>query len=53
MSQVFGDQVSVELIAGSGGVFEVNGDGELLFSKMNLGRFPEMGEVVAAVKKKL
>lgn len=35
----------VELIPGSGGVFEVEQDGKLIFSKKELGRFPEEGEV--------
>jgi selenoprotein W-related protein len=35
----------VELIASSGGVFEVSVDGRLLFSKKKLGRFPEMLEL--------
>jgi selenoprotein W-related protein len=36
----------VELLASSGGVFEVVADGKLIFSKKNLKRFPEEGEVV-------
>jgi selenoprotein W-related protein len=35
----------VELLASSGGVFEVVADGRLVFSKKQLGRFPEEGEV--------
>jgi len=30
----------VELIEGSGGAFEIIRDGELVFSKMSLNRFP-------------
>ncbi len=37
---------NVELIPSSGGVFEVTVDGKLVFSKKELGRFPEPGEVV-------
>lgn len=37
--------MEAELIRSSGGVFEVELDGELLFSKRALGRFPEAGEV--------
>jgi selT/selW/selH-like putative selenoprotein len=33
--------VDSELIAGSGGVFEITVDGRKLFSKKALGRFPE------------
>jgi len=36
----------VELIAGSGGIFEVVADGRLVFSKKQKGRFPEGGEIV-------
>ncbi|PIE56392.1 MAG: hypothetical protein CSA34_04750 [Desulfobulbus propionicus] len=41
----FGKEVSVALIASSGGVFEVFKDDTLLFSKRQLGRFPEEGEI--------
>ena len=37
----------VELVASSGGVFEVTIDGELRFSKRALGRFPTDEEVEA------
>jgi selenoprotein W-related protein len=36
----------VELLASSGGVFEVVADGKLVFSKKDLKRFPEEGEIV-------
>lgn len=36
----------VELIKGDAGAFEIVVDGNLIFSKMDLGRFPEEGEVV-------
>jgi len=39
------------LIASSGGVFEVVVDGELLFSKKKLKRFPEDGEIEQLIKK--
>ena len=35
-----------ELIPSSGGVFEVVADGDLVFSKKALGRFPEEDEVI-------
>jgi predicted Rdx family selenoprotein len=38
---------NVELIKGSGGVFEVRKGQELLFSKRQLRRFPEPGEILA------
>jgi Rdx family. len=37
--------VAAILHQSSGGVFEVEVDGDLLFSKTKLGRFPEPGEV--------
>jgi len=36
---------TIELIASSGGVFEVKVDDELIFSKKSLNRFPEEGEI--------
>ena len=42
-----------DLIKGSGGVFEVTFEGELLFSKKKLGRFPEPGEVAGLVEARL
>ena len=40
---------AVELIAGSGGVFEIEIDGELKYSKKALRRFPTDEEVDALV----
>jgi len=37
--------VDVELIGSSGGVYEITVDGNLIFSKKKLGRFPEAGEI--------
>jgi selenoprotein W-related protein len=34
-----------------GGVFEVTVDGNLVFSKKALGRFPEDGEVLGIIRK--
>jgi selenoprotein W-related protein len=42
--------VDAELIRGTGGVFDVRVDGQLVFSKHDLGRFPEDGEVEAAIR---
>ncbi len=39
----------VELVAGAGGVFEIEVDGELKFSKKELGRFPSDEELDALV----
>jgi selenoprotein W-related protein len=35
----------VELLEGSGGVFEVTVDGDLVFSKKETGRFPAYQEI--------
>ena len=39
----------VELIKGIAGVFEITIDGELKFSKKQLGRFPEDAEIDALI----
>jgi selenoprotein W-related protein len=41
--------VTSELVASHGGVFEVEVDGKLVFSKKARGRFPEDGEVLRAI----
>jgi len=49
------NDISVELIKGAGGVFEVKVDGEMVFSKNSgpnsTGRFPEEGEVTDLINK--
>ena len=39
------DTVQAELEAGSGGVFEVRLDGEVIYSKKATGRFPGYAEI--------
>jgi selenoprotein W-related protein len=46
---VFPD-ADVRLVESSGGVFEVTVDGELLFSKVRLGRHAAAGEVVRLIE---
>ena len=41
--------LDAELVDGGGGVFEVALDGRSVFSKKQLGRFPNNGEVEQAV----
>jgi selenoprotein W-related protein len=41
--------IDAELIPGSGGVFDVKADGQLVFSKKAAGRFPESVEVISAL----
>ncbi len=38
------------MIRGSGGVFEIEYNGDLMFSKKKVGRFPDEGEVVGLIK---
>ena len=42
--------VETKLILSGGGVYEIILDGELIFSKKTLGRFPDDGEVAALIK---
>jgi selT/selW/selH-like putative selenoprotein len=44
------DDVEIELIPSGGGVFEVVADGKLIHSKKATRRFPERGEIVAALR---
>ena len=39
------DGAEVELVKAGGGVFEISLDGDLVFSKKALGRFPEDSEI--------
>ncbi|HHD64797.1 MAG TPA: SelT/SelW/SelH family protein [Desulfobulbaceae bacterium] len=50
MYAAFGRDIDVELIAGSGGVYEVIVDGKSIFSKKQTGRFPNEGEIVALIR---
>lgn len=42
--------IDAEMIEGGGGAFEVITDGELVFSKLEAGRFPTNGEVLEKLK---
>lgn len=42
--------VEVELIKSGGGAFEVSVDGKKIFSKLDLGRFPEHSEIIEKLK---
>ena len=48
MDQEF--RTSTRLIKGANGVFEVIVDGDLVFSKKSLGRFPDDGEVAESIR---
>ena len=41
---------SADLIQSSGGVFEIEDRGTLIFSKKAIGRFPQEGEVISIVR---
>jgi selenoprotein W-related protein len=43
--------VDPELVASGGGVFEIEVDGQLVFSKKALDRFPDDGEIAAEIEK--
>ena len=45
------DGVGVELISSGGGVFEVTLDGDLIFSKKSLDRFPDDGEIETLIRR--
>lgn len=49
LKEAFG--VETEIVRGAGGIFDVVVDGKKVFSKQELGRFPEPGEVVTLLKK--
>ena len=45
-----GADIEVELVASSGGVFEISVDGRTIFSKKQLNRFPGEGEVLDLIR---
>ncbi len=49
LKKELGQTLDVELIAGSGGVFEVMVDDRFVFSKKNKGRFPDEGEIAKLI----
>jgi len=53
LKQAFGSQCQTELISGSGGVFEVEVDGDLVYSKKKSGRFPSYRELPGLIEEKL
>jgi selenoprotein W-related protein len=42
----------LKLIPGGGGCFELTVDGELLYSKLKTGKFPDEAEMVSAIGKR-
>ena len=43
----------LKLIPSGGGCFELTGDGELLYSKLETGKFPDEGEIVTLLGQRL
>lgn len=43
----------IEVVPGKGGIFDVHVDGELVFEKKMLGRYPEPDDVVPLLRARL
>jgi len=50
MNNFNGQIANVNLIPSGGGVFEVEVDGKLIYSKKELDRFPEENEITGLIK---
>jgi len=48
LKNTFGAEV--ELVPSTGGVFEITVDGKLIFSKKEMQRFPEEGEIAGLLR---
>lgn len=44
---------SLEVIPGSGGIFDVHVDGELVFTKSMLGRYPDPDDVLPLLRERI
>jgi selenoprotein W-related protein len=44
---------AVEVVTGVGGIFDVHVDGDLVFTKSMLGRYPQPDDVVPLLREKL
>jgi predicted Rdx family selenoprotein len=44
---------SVEVVTGSGGIFDVQLDGELVFEKSMLGRYPDPDDVLPLLRERM
>ncbi len=45
-----GRLAAVEIVPGTGGIFDVHVDGELVFTKSMLGRYPQPDDVVPLLR---
>lgn len=44
---------SVDVIAGTGGVFDIHVNGELVFEKKMLGRYPDPDDVLPLIRERI
>ena len=44
---------AIEVVTGDGGIFDVHVDGDLVFEKKMLGRYPDPDDVVPLLREKL
>jgi hypothetical protein len=44
---------AIEIVTGDGGIFDVHVDGELVFTKSMLGRYPDPEDVLPLLREKL
>ena len=44
---------SVDVVAGTGGVFDIRVDGELVFYKKMLGRYPDPDDVLPLIRERI
>ncbi len=44
---------SLEIVPGTGGIFDVHVDGELVFTKSMLGRYPEPDDVLPLLRERM
>jgi selenoprotein W-related protein len=44
---------TIEVVTGANGIFDVHVDGELVFEKKMIGRYPDPGDVLPLVREKL
>ncbi|MBC8392478.1 MAG: SelT/SelW/SelH family protein [Deltaproteobacteria bacterium] len=53
MAAAISDEIGLaaELIGGKAGIFDVVVDGDLIFSKKKVGRFPENSEILEMLRK--
>ena len=54
MLEEFEDSIeAVEIVTGAGGIFDVHLDGELVFEKSMLGRYPDPDDVIPLLRERM